>query len=93
MPKRVLNWLRSKIGIIDENNIYRGKILYMPKKFNMRTWHGKIFYTLYGTEYVPLPKYFQGKRVKLWVRLNDDELGPHGAIFYKRVRRLTGQKP
>lgn len=62
---------------------YEGEIIVQNKRnFNIR-WHGIVFYGGFLGQN-QLPAYYEGRKIKYWVQLTDDDSSSFGAIFYKK---------
>lgn len=74
--------------------IYKGKILYCPKKFTRGNWRGPRIGLYNGPgDFRGFPAFLNGKKVRLWVDLNttpDEQINEtlyYGAMFYTHKRR------
>jgi len=77
-----------------EGPIYKGKVLYCPKKFTRKNWRGPTITSYNGPGFdYGFPAFLNGRKVRLWVDLNTtpeqqmNETLYYGAMFYTHRRR------
>ncbi|MDP2665977.1 MAG: hypothetical protein Q8P05_00535 [Candidatus Diapherotrites archaeon] len=69
----------------DWSGIYHGEVSQGKNK----GWSGLIYFAMQKGSFAvgPLPAFYRGRKIKHWVRVDDDETNPHRPIFYKQKRR------